>query len=78
MEIEFDLTFPMYLMVARSLSPTRIRDPTSKSLTSTRLFMMVQQWEQRPTILNGFQFMSILDSLQYFLCTLALSVFRAI
>lgn len=46
------LTSPMYLMVAKSLSPTRIRAPTSKSLTSTRLFMRLQQCEQRPTILK--------------------------
>lgn len=46
----FPLTSPMYLMVAKSLSPTRIRAPTSRSLTSTRLFMMLQQCEQRPTM----------------------------
>lgn len=46
------LTSPMYLMVARSFSPTRIRVPTSKSLTSIRLFMRLQQCVQRPTMLK--------------------------
>lgn len=47
-----DLTSPMYLMVAKSFSPTRIRVPTSKSLTSIRLFIRLQQCVQRPTMLN--------------------------
>lgn len=47
-----DLTSPMYLMVAKSFSPTRIRVPTSKSLTSIRLFMRLQQCVQRPTMLK--------------------------
>lgn len=46
------LTSPMYLMVAKSFSPTRIRVPTSKSLTSIRLFMRLQQCVQRPTMLK--------------------------
>lgn len=46
------LTSPMYLMVAKSLSPTRMRAPTAKSLISTRLFIRLQQCEQRPTMLK--------------------------
>lgn len=63
------LTSPMYLIVAKSLSPTRIRAPTSKSLTSTRFVMMLQQCEQRPTMLD--------DSFQLiFLSSSLFSVFR--
>lgn len=47
-----ELTSPIYLMVAKSFSPTRIRVPTSKSLTSIRLFIRLQQCVQRPTMLN--------------------------
>lgn len=50
----------MYLMVAKSLSPTWIRAPTSRSLTSTRFVMMLQQCEQRPTMLNSIPFSCLL------------------